>query len=1092
MDADEEIDMAIEQEMDASIANASPSAPARKRSAAYDEDPSNSMKRPATKSKSLTNTLSGASFDERLAADAAAIQAAKRTRPVAPRPFPTNEKLIFQQMEVDQYTRKDAVPGMPGAQRGPVPVLRMYGVTDEGFSVLAHVHGFMPYFYCIAPQGFTPDKCADFRRLLNQKLVQTNDQMRRLPNPELILGVELEKKQSIWGYSGNRLTSFLKITVAMPKVVPACRTMLEAGIGELDPLKTYESDLPFILRFMIDTGVVGGNWIELPANKYRLTREPTSTCQIEVDVAFDVFVSYEPEGEWSKVAPLRILSFDIECAGRKGVFPEPEHDPVINIANYITVQGDSQPCVRSVFCLRDCENIVGAEVRCFEDERTLLAEWRDFVVQMDPDIITGYNIQNFDLPYLINRAATLKVQKFPFLGRIRSEASVIKNSTFSSKAYGTHENKLINIDGRVQFDMMMMVQRDYKLSSYSLNSVSAHFLGEQKEDVQHSIITELFNGSPDTRRRLAVYCLKDAYLPQRLMDKLLGLYNYLEMSRVTGVPLSFLLQRGQQIKVISQLYRKSRQHNMVIPFVKTQGSDEKYEGAIVIEPKKGYYDVPITTLDFSSLYPSIMMAHNLCYSTLLAPAEAAGMTEGVDFVRTPTNDLFVMSSRKKGILAEILEELIAARKRAKNDLNKATDPFVKAVLDGRQLALKISANSVYGFTGATVGKLPCLAISSSVTAFGRLMIEKTKEVVEATYCIAKGFAHDAVVIYGDTDSVMVKFGVKTVEEAMELGRQAAELVTKEFVRPINLLFEKVYFPYLLMNKKRYAGMYWTKPDHYDRMDAKGIEIVRRDNCMLVRKVIGTCLQKILMDRDVQGAQEYAKAVISDLLNNRIDVSMLVISKSLSKTEYDNKQAHVELAERMRKRDAGSAPAVGDRVPYVMIQKGKGAKGYEKAEDPIYVLEHNLPLDTQYYLEQQLQQPLFRLFEPLMEHPNSLFTGAHTRAVTVVKSTHGAMSKFTVRTQTCLQCKTALKSHETTVCASCKVHEPSVYHKTVAKVAHFEAVYAKAWTQCQRCQGSLHQDILCTSRDCPIFYMRKKVQKDLKDAQETLDRFNLSW
>ena len=235
----------------------------------------------------------------------------------------------------------------------------------------------------------------------------------------------------------------------------------------------------------------------------------------------------------------------------------------------------------------------------------------------------------------------------------------------------------------------------------------------------------------------------------------------------------------------------------------------------------------------------------------------------------------------------------------------------------------MSANSVYGFTGATVGRLPCLEISMSVTAYGRQMIEETKRRVEEHYTTKNGYEHDAVVIYGDTDSVMVKFGVSELSKAMEMGAEAAELVSKAFIRPIRLEFEKVYYPYLLINKKRYAGLYWTHPDRYDKMDTKGIETVRRDNCRLVRTVIETCLRKMLIDRDVKGAEEYTKQVIADLLQNKIDMSQLVISKALAKADYAAKQAHVELAERMRKRDAGSAPALGDRVAYVIVKGSKG-------------------------------------------------------------------------------------------------------------------------------------------------------------------------
>ena len=582
-----------------------------------------------------------------------------------------------------------------------------------------------------------------------------------------------------------------------------------------------------------------------------------SNCQVEAEITYRDLIAHRPEGEWAKMAPLRILSFDIECAGRKGIFPEANQDPVIQIANVVTRYGEKKPFVRNVFCLDTTSSIVNTQIFEFDREEQMLHKWKDFLLEVDPDIIIGYNICNFDFPYLLDRAKHLKVAGFEHWTRLPSMKSQAKDTNFSSKQMGNRDTKATNTNGRLQLDLLQLVQRDHQLRSYTLNSVCAQFLGEQKEDVHHTMITELFNGTPESRRRLAVYCLKDAYLPQRLMDKLSCLENYTEMARVTGVPFNFLLARGQQVKFVSQLFRKALEQKLVIPNLAPSGSDEQYEGATVIEPTRGYYDVPIATLDFASLYPSIIQAHNLCYTTLLnkAAVEKLGLVKDEDYILTPNGDMFCTTKQRKGLLAQILEELLTARKQAKRELAVETDPFKKAVLNGRQLALKVSANSVYGLTGATVGKLPCLAIASSTTSYGRQMIEKTKEEVEAKYTIANGYTHDAQVIYGDTDSVMVKFGVKDLAEAMKLGQEAAEIVSSKFIKPIKLEFEKVYFPYLLINKKRYAGLYWTKPEKYDKMDTKGIETVRRDNCRMVQNVIETVLRMILIDQDVQGAQE---------------------------------------------------------------------------------------------------------------------------------------------------------------------------------------------------------------------------------------------
>ena len=910
---------------------------------------------------------------------------------------------------------------------------------------------------------------------------------------DLLLDVAIEMHSSIYGYSGGHIP-FFKLTMPSPKLIPTLRNIIER-----DEITTYESNIPYVLRFMIDRSISGCNWIECPAGEYQMARQKESTCQIEVDICFTKLVSHPSnEGVYASIAPVRIFSFDIECAGRKGVFPEPQHDPIIQIANIVKQQGEKQPFVRNVFSYGKCSPIAATHVLNFETEREMLLAWRKFVLVTDPDMMTGFNIENFDFYFLIERAKVLGLNEFKMFGRILNTPVSIKESTFSSKAFGKRESHESYVPGRVSFDVFQIIQRDYKLRSYSLNAVSAEFLGCQKEDVHHSIISDLWRGSDDDRRRLAIYCVKDAHLPLQLLDKLMSTINYMEMARVTGVPLSYLLSRGQQIKVISQLYREARKEALLIPNMKvdTGGNDGVgYEGATVIEPRKGYYTAPITTLDFTSLYPSIMMAHNLCYSTLL-PNPPPTNLDAETYTRTPCGDYFVKAATKKGILPKILEDLLAARSKAKKDMAKETDPFRKQVLNGRQLALKISANSVYGFTGATVGKLPCLQISSSVTAFGRVMIETTKNLVEEKYTVANGYETNAEIIYGDTDSVMVKFGSSDMAKAMEFGREAAKYVTEHFVKPINLEFEKVYCPYLLISKKRYAGLLYTKPEKYDYIDAKGIETVRRDNCTLVKNVINTCLNKILIDQDVEGAMSFVKATLSDLLKNKMDLSLLVISKQLSRSAEDYASgniAHVKLAEKMKKRDAASAPAVGDRVAYVVVQGAKNAKTYEKVEDPLYVLENDIPLDAQYYVENQLSKPLHRIFAPILKDPKVLLEGDHMRSIRKSTPKTAGIAAFTVKSRTCLGCRVVLPRTTTgPLCEFCGPNASRIYQTELYEVRNLEKQFGSLWTQCQSCQGSIHQTVLCTNSDCPIFYRRKKCQVDLERHQKKIQDLTIEW
>jgi DNA polymerase delta subunit 1 len=1009
--------------------------------------------------------------------------------------------ILFQQIEVD-CSMQPSSSAFPCREEKEA-VIRMFGCTRGGHSVTAFVHGFQNYFYARAPPWFTDERIFGFFTELNAKVTKAMRGKAKYP----IVNVEMVEKQDVMYYNFNKLDKFLKITVSMPSVIREAAAILEAGLQVgmgLQTFELYESKLSIELRFMVDYSIVGCSWVELAGGSWRqrpwklntgFEMDKLTTTQLEYDVHYDSVVAHAPEGEYMDVAPLRVLSFDIECAGRPGIFPEPEVDLVIQIANVVTLQGCTEPLIKNVFTLNTCASIPGTKVISFDSEVDLLNAWRHFFQSVDADIVSGYNIVLFDIPFLISRAETLNVGYFAFLGRVRNTPTKVVDKVMTTKQTGARASKKINIEGRVQIDLFVVIQRDYKLSSYSLNGVSAHFLKEQKEDVHHSIISDLQNGDADTRRRLAVYCVKDALLPIRLMVKLMVLVNYVEMGRVTGVPLSFLLTRGQGIRVMSQLYRRTAAHDLVIPTAKRAVEGEKFQGATVLEPLKGFYTDPVSTLDFASLYPSIMRAHNLCYTTLLRPEDVSKVPPE-EITTSPTGDKFVKATQRPGLLPLILTELLTKRKAAKKLLKQEKDPFKKAVYDGRQLALKVSANSVYGFTGAQVGDLPCLAISSTVTGFGRQMIEQSKQYAEQTYCRKNGYEHDAVCVYGDTDSIFVKFGCPDMHTAIKLGQECADAITEKlFIPPIELEFEKVYLPLLLMNKKRYAGPLWTSTEKYDYLDSKGLETVRRDNANLTKQVVGTTLDMILLESNPDGAIKFVKQKIADLLQNKIDITDLIITKGLTKTadQYaGNKLGHVELAARMKKRDPGSAPNVGDRVAYVMVKGDKKQKAYELAEDPLFVLENDIPIDFQWYLDHQLAEPLKRIFEPVVPNVSaSLLGGDHTRKVYKATNSAGPLMQFAQKSMQCLGCRTVIRSGA--LCTHCMPREVEIYMTKQHESNLTERQFASLWTTCQRCVKSLNEDVICSNNDCQIFYKRVKAMHDTNKARVTMQRFGpASW
>jgi DNA polymerase delta subunit 1 len=547
-------------------------------------------------------------------------------------------------------------------------------------------------------------------------------------------------------------------------------------------------------------------------------------------------------------------------------------------------------------------------------------------------------------------------------GRLRGIPNELVVKHLASNALGSNDLKMVPMLGRYVFDMFQDIKREHKLESYSLNNVSKEFLKDQKIDMP---VKEMFarfrEGDADKLGEVADYCIKDTELPHRISEKLCLIQNLIEMAKATWVPLSYLSERGQQIKVFSQMARKARELGFMIPTMYSKAtSDEKYQGATVLDAQTGAYYGPITALDFASLYPSIMRAHNLCYSSLVIDPRF-GNIPGVVYEQYGP---YRFAQGVSSLLPAILNELAAFRKKAKKLMAQAEGTPMEAVYNGQQLAYKISMNSIYGFTGASKGMLPCVAIASTVTMRGRQMIEETKNYVEEHFPGAK-------VRYGDTDSVMVEFdvqgrkGQEAIDYSWEQGELASEQCSKLFKAPNDLELEKVYCPYFLYSKKRYAAkMYEKKGDSvvFKKIDVKGLQVVRRDTCMYVRGVLKHLLDLVLNSEDPRPAIEFARTSAKTLLKGKVDSKELMMSKQLG-SDYKTRVPHVEVRDKIKKRSPGSEPQQGDRVAF-LITKVPGLL-CDKAEDPSWVVDNKIPLDYVYYFEHQLVKPVCDLLEPLV-------------------------------------------------------------------------------------------------------------------------------
>ncbi len=869
-------------------------------------------------------------------------------------------------------------------------LISIFGKTHEGKSVCVTT-AFTPYFFVKLPRNVTQQRV----QIIYNKIEKAC--------PGCPSSYNTIHRKDVWGFQNNEqfpyLQLFFKNLAARRMVAGRLRRPLP---DESIKLKMYESNLDPVLRLMHRTGIQSTGWLDSGDECYS-----AHNAHVDIDLECKNWRKLTPV-ENPETAPFVVASVDIECNSSTGKFPDAdiEGDACFQIAISLCKFGSDQPYDKTCLCYKNTDpNLEGSNVISYATEREMLEAFRDYLHEKDVDIITGWNIFGFDLEYLMKRAIVTKCNlKFFQLSKLRGYNCELKLKKLSSSALGDNDLKLVSMPGRFIFDLFHEVKKGYKLDSYKLDNVSKLYLGDNKIDMPaKEMFARYKEGDPVKLREVAEYCIKDTLLPHRLLSKMCILINLLEMAKATWVPLCFLVERGQQIKVFSQLTKKAREMGFMVPTIQYgQLAEQGYEGATVLDAQKGAYYKPITALDFEGLYPSIMMAHNLCYSSLVMDPKYENVP-GIEYEtfeipvpskvegQPPTKRMCKFAQGVPTLLPSILIELKQFRKQAKKDMAASTGAL-QAMYNGKQLAYKISMNSVYGFTGASKGILPCVNIASTVTTKGRSMIDQTKEYVEKHFPGSR-------VRYGDTDSVMVEFdvgdrkGIEAVEYSWEIGERAAEECTALFKKPNNLELEKVYWPYFLYSKKRYAAKLWTQGKdgkmNMDYIDVKGLQLVRRDNTAHVREVCKELLDVVLESSDTEPPKALALQRALELIEGDVPNEKLTLSQGLSDSYkvkgnsvsvnspgiVDINQAHVQVVRKMRERQPGSEPQSGDRVPYILVKtEDPKAKAFEKSEDPRYAKDNNVPVDYEYYFMNKFLNPVCDLLEPLFEDPKEEIFG----------------------------------------------------------------------------------------------------------------------
>ncbi len=786
---------------------------------------------------------------------------------------PSEPKEIFVQ-EVDYVLENDS------------PLIRIFGRSRQGQSVLALCPDFKPYFYCMPSPGSDP-------RALMVRMLSAEVSI-----PAHIAGARLENKK----WLGQEIT-LVKATIDSPRNVRTARAFLE----QIPAVKeTYEKDILFKRRFIIDAGIN-------PLGIARLRGEPAPTKapaqmllqNARVEGALD---------EYLDLSDLRVLAFDIEVATR-GV-PDAAVDPVIMIG--LT---DSEG-TRVLTYGRQ-----GEGMETCEDEKDAISRFVSIVREKDYDVLVGYNSDSFDLPYLRARARQVGLRLR--LGRDSSEVTCQPGAVTARSI----------VKGRINIDLYPPVRRMFNLPSYTLAQVCLRLLNKKKEELTASEILRLWEGGTDEgAARIARYCASDAEATAAIASEVLP--TLLELSKNTKQLLADVSRMGQSQMVEWLLIREAYRRGDLVPNKPSSQElarrrRETYVGGYVLEPRKGLQR-DIVALDFRSLYPTIIVTHNVDISTLDCDC-CAGRNS------SPTGHHFCLN--RQGFIPSIVASLVERRLEIKRQLARI-DPGSPAYkrLDVMQNALKILANSFYGYSGYAPARWYSRECAESIAAWGRYYIRTTIDAAEK-----EGFQ----VLYSDTDSVFITRQPTDRDSLVQEAKAFLEKMNSTLPGIIQLEYQSYYPRGFFVSKKRYALI-----DESGRILTRGLEVVRRDWSPLAKETQRRVLEAILRDGDPYKAAEEIRRSIRAVSERSVELRDLVISTRMAKTlsSYEAEAPHVAVARRMVK--GGGDIDQGATIDYV-VRRGSGKVG-DRAQ-PIEQARIE-DYDVEYYVRNQILPPSMRIME----------------------------------------------------------------------------------------------------------------------------------
>nr|XP_016928563.1 DNA polymerase zeta catalytic subunit isoform X2 [Drosophila suzukii] len=821
---------------------------------------------------------------------------------------------------------------------------------------------------------------------------------------------------------------------------------------------------------------------------------------------------------------LTIITLEVFVSTRGDLQPDPMYDemrclfyaiehnlPDENLPSkacgYIMVNNDQdllgEGCIHGLD--RDIEvQVVASEAEAFEALLALCGRW-------DADIYAGYEIEMASWGFVIDRAKHLCFNIAPLLSRVPTQK--VRDFVDEDREQFTDLDVEMKLCGRILLDVWRLMRSEIALTSYTFENVMYHILHKRCPWHTAKSLSEWF-ASPCTRWIVLEYYLERVRGTLALLDQLDLLGRTSEMAKLIGIQFYEVLSRGSQFRVESMMLRIAKPKNLVplSPSVQARAHMRAPEYlALIMEPQSRFYADPLIVLDFQSLYPSMIIAYNYCFSTCLGRVEHLGGSSPFEFgasqLRVPRQMLqkllehdlvtvspcgvvFVKREVREGILPRMLTEILDTRQMVKQSMKLHKDSSaLQRILHSRQLGLKLMANVTYGYTAANFsGRMPAVEVGDSVVSKGRETLERAIKLVETNE------EWKVRVVYGDTDSMFVLVPGRNRAEAFRIGEEIAQAVTEMNPQPVKLKLEKVYQPCMLQTKKRYVGyMYETADQAQPVYEAKGIETVRRDGCPAVAKMLEKVLRILFETQDVSKIKEYVCRQFTKLLSGRANLQDLIFAKEFRGLNGYKPTACVPalaLTRKWMQKDPRHVPRRGERVPFIIVNGPPGMQLIRLVRSPHDILANEgHKINAIYYITKAIIPPLNRCLLLIGANVHDWFASLPrkllmTPAVGTANELAGAkgakstISQYFSTTSCVIDCGRQTKAG---ICPDCLKNASKCVVVLSDKTARLDRGYQLTRQICQACCGRLG-NLQCDSLDCPVLYVLEGKRRELQQIE----------